>query len=356
MKELTVYLVRHSECFGNLAKARMTKIKSLIMPNAPTFNNSDLTPRGRVQSLIGGEFLSRGGPADQFLFSNLNRSKHSALHMANDGRNSFFFTPKLNEVIKNVFPSLTKKVIAMQSVGTGEDGWISATRSYSQFLRLTYGERTCGNYYDLCNVIGFLTFVDKFPESLEGKITVSGDVRAFLSKMRIWLEVRRQLGDSFWDKNDPIEFGGEGEGILHLHFKQQVHLMHTPDRYETAEAILLKTIRSMLREREGKLVVVTHAKRFIRLVQKLDGWKEDRVQKILGYQDERFPQNMAMVKYVYDGRGLRRATELFLPDKLRYAGNRRVGFCMPRREFEIICAKLHLEPNAIFHPSLDELS
>lgn len=403
--KIRAYLLRHGECYGNLDKIKELEggPKRSFLPG---YKDTSLTDRGKIQTYAAGEYINElsGGQIDGVVSSKLIRARETAwslslaLSLVTDGipqdirLNEIEKCPILNlaKIIKDDLRSkLDPEGYEMPCVHTFSDGkeleFLSAPArealvkiraSYALFKTWLFGDDYADAYIDHFEnqvMIAFRLFVGKHPGILEGNLPrENADLREYRAAILSWLKSQRTSGAlSGFSWRLRLSFASPrtmDPGMIYLDCGDSWLLGFSRDHKECT----LSCIRDGGRMEEfaiemgyfhshgGKnIVFVTHAKRLIRQRRYFENLGQNVFDELNRAQDLAFPQNASVTVYDYDNQN-----ETYtligepyqIPDKLIYAGKRRVGFQMLGTEFGDICSKLKLDPNKVYDPMLDKLS
>ena len=396
----TVILVRHAECVGNILKDEYVQARRSKPDHLPEYANSRLGLRGHVQSYLMGRDISEicgktGGRVEEFFVSGLIRSwqtQGSASKAIKAEKVRLLWLPCLNELSKCNVVKQAQRIKDKLHAGAeftlqDECELVNLVTYYRSFYELMYfftsGDKPT-EYWPLnftFSVEAYLAFCVRYPEFAEGKTPDLKDgkgfqdFKAYLQETRQWLEehlssewVRNAL-DEAKDLEEEISAmlipcdDGEELEIYYKGEEMRIFFGRTFEgsvrgQIESAFRFAANLGEKMGSDESPIKVVITHAKRLIRLRQEIEGFDEAEYQRLAKLNSKDFPQNVSMTRYEYeDGRWTRIGEPYQLPKGLAIReGTRRLGFELERSDFESICAKLDLDPKEVEDPLLDRLS
>lgn len=386
----TVILVRHAECVGNILKDKFVQGKGPKPDYLPEYRNSRVSKRGRIQGYLAGQSLKEQAlaPINRYLVSLLDRPTETALSMTqltglSSGQPILDGLCCLNELGKSpvvkVAQKLKDKLVSGEEISL-EDKSEATMMLFSfifffAFLHKRYGQLEskhhaydAGSQYAADAYLAYSIRYQKFGDLIkslfklfnEGDEPLTKEDEDYIVHIWYWLERERAKPRSTPpDSTRMVITCDDGEEL--------VLALDTEPKYGLAldyQKAPSRSPKSMLelafKEREDgrPVVVITHAKRLIRLRQEIEGFDEAEYQRLAKLNSQDFPQNVSMTQYEYeDGRWTRISEPYRLPKGLAIReGTRRLGFELERSDFESICAKLDLDPKEVEDPLLDRLS
>lgn len=403
--KIRAYLLRHGECYGNLEKIRELAggPKRSFLPG---YKNTHLTDRGKIQTYLAGKYIDKlsGGQIDGVVSSELIRARETSQSLSlalNRLANKVPLDVRLNEVEKCSILKLAKIIkndlrakldpegYGVPCVQTFSDGneleFLSAPArealtkirsGYDVFKTWLFGSDFANAYIDHFEnqvMIAFRLFAGRHPGVLEGNLPQENtDLREYKTAILSWLKSQKTSGvlsGLHWRFYLSLASSRTMDpGMIYLDCGDSWLLGFSRGREECTLSCIQDSSRmekfaiemGYFHSHGGQnIVFVTHAKRLIRQRRYCEGLGQSVFDELNQAQNLAFPQNASVTIYDYD---FQNETYTLIgkphqiPDKLMYAGNRRVGFQMPRTEFDKICAKLELDPEKVYDPALDKLS
>lgn len=385
-----VLFVRHAECVGNVLKDEYVKGNGPKPDHLPEYRNSKVTKRGRVQGYLGGVALLEAGvvPA-RYYVSLLDRPTETALAMSElvglrSGQPVICSLCCLNELGKSPVVRLAQRFKDMLASGVRlneEDERLAKMMLLAYFLFFMLLHHRYGDIRsDECATDGtssygadaFLAYTVRYPEfgnlisSFFPLFSSSGVMRKedeeYIVHIWHWLQKERR-------KPRPSDVPMIRDADLAIICDDGEELFLTLDT-GTLEVAMnyrkapTRSPRGMLEkaflEHEDcrPIVVITHAKRLIRLRQELEGFDEGEYCRLVKLDGLNFPQNLSMTHYEYENGVWTLIGEPYVLPRglIVVSGTRRLGFDLRRQDFETICGKLGFDPKEVEDPLLDKLS
>ncbi|MFA4955232.1 MAG: histidine phosphatase family protein [Patescibacteria group bacterium] len=392
---LVLIVVRHPESEWNVVKnaAVESGAKPLLLPG---YSNTGLTPFGKVQAYLLGRFLRNTlGPLKNFVISDTIRADQALdvmvrdAHLAGPGGwvragTSLLMDPLFNELKKQTVLIEAEAIYRAAISKDPHDAHKKACEIFASYFLFTLKlyakpEIVAKLLRAEENLEGYAHFTANFPDYQERIASWSSrdfqpDEAACLNKIRESVLASRKCPSCHRGPADSPPEPGETRCpcdmshpfapiYLELQDNHGLGFVLLPDGrvrcfpYETGDPLgqikeffgkwLLSTGRYT---RRGPIILlISHAKRIVRMRQNLEGFDEQTAQQLLKAQGTDFPQNVSLTVYrsAKAGKWRKVGSPYMLPENIVSLGGRKLGLTISPRRLKAICQRLGVDERQV---------